>query len=348
MKSKKLGIQDIAVQLKLSKTTVSFVLNGNAEKKGISAETQKRVLEHIETVGYIPSRLAQGLRTGRSRTIGMLIEDISDTFFSAAARRFEEVLAAKGYRIIYGSTENNTAITRDLIQVFRNHQVDGYIIAPPENIENDISDLVNDGIPVVIFDRPLKDMDTHCVLVENYQGTITAMNHLLGNGYRKIAMVTLDSDQMQMKERERGYNECMRAFSSQPVIKRFIYHEKPERVIAELGAFFKSNPDLEAVFFMTNYLAENGLEAITQLKIDIATELAVVVFDDTNLLRLFKPSVTAISQPVDLICDKVVQLMLEQLENRTVLSPRTIQLPVTLNIRDSSPVRYGIAANEDL
>ncbi|WP_345952871.1 LacI family DNA-binding transcriptional regulator [Mucilaginibacter sp. PAMB04168] len=336
MMKKKLSIKDIAEQLNVSKTTVSFVLNGKADENGISKAMQKKVLKHIEKVGYRPNRMAQGLRTGRSKTIGILIEDISDAFFSTIARRFEEILGNKGYRIVYGSTENNTEVTKDLIQVFRNHQVDGFIIAPAPGIEQAVQELIDDKIPVVFFDRPLAEVDSSCVLVDNFKGTTRAIQHFLDNDYQHIAMITLASDQAQMKERERGYLECIKEAGRQSYVMKLKYHEQKEKTVADIEDYLKNNPNIDAVFFATNYLAENGLEAILNLDLKIPQQIGIIVFDDANLFRLFKPSITAISQPIQAICDQTVQLILEQLDNDGESAPRVVQLATSLIVRNST------------
>jgi len=336
---KKLSIKDIAAQLNVSQTTISFILNGKADANGISKAMQKKVLKHIEKVGYKPNRMAQGLRTGKSKTIGMLIEDIADAFFSSIARRFEETVGRKGYRIIFGSTENDTEVAKDLIQVFRNHQVDGFIIAPPSGIESDIEELLKDNIPVVIFDRPLEDVDVNYVLVDNFAGTCKAMHHLLDNGYKHIAMITLASEQSQMKERERGYLSCMAEAGKPQLVMKLKYHELREKAVADVEKFLKANPGVDALFFTTNYLAETGLEAITNVGLSIPGQVGVIVFDDSVLFRLFKPPITAISQPIERICDQTVQLIFEQIDGKEPASAKVIQLPTTLEVRGSTARR---------
>jgi LacI family transcriptional regulator len=157
---KKLSIVDIANSLNISKTTVSFILNGRAQEKRISDELVKRVLKYVKEVGYKPNSLAKSLRTGKSNIIGLLVQDISNHFFATIARRIEDLAYQSGYKIIYSSTDNDTQKTRELIAMFRDRHVDGYIITPPDNIEDDINELISDGFPVVLFDRYLPKVAT--------------------------------------------------------------------------------------------------------------------------------------------------------------------------------------------
>jgi len=332
---KKLSLKDIAEQLKVSKTTVSFVLNGKANENGISKAMQKKVLRHIEKVGYRPNKIAQGLRTGKSGTIGILVEDISDGFFSTVARCFEVILQLRGYRIIYGSTENNTEIAKDLIQVFRNHQVDGYIIAPPPGVEAEIRYLQEDGLPVVIFDRYLPEADVDCVVVDNFSGTGKAIRHLIEQGYHHTAMITLDSEQIQMTERERGYRQAMADAGLTPIVKKIRYHEQKDKQVSDIAAMLNQYSQIDALFFATNYLAESGLEAIINLGLTMPGQLGMISFDDHNLFRLFKPAITVISQPIDEVCKKVVELLFARFEDPSRGS-KAIELPTTLVVRDST------------
>ena len=141
----------MARELNLSATTISFVINGKAAEKRISNDVKERVLAYVKETGYQTNMVAKSLRTGKTKIIGMLVEDISDPFFSSIARVVEEKAYKLGYKIFNSSTENDTIRARDLIKVFRERQVDGYIIAPSPGIEEEIQQLVDDNFPVVLL-----------------------------------------------------------------------------------------------------------------------------------------------------------------------------------------------------
>ncbi|HWV73436.1 MAG TPA: substrate-binding domain-containing protein [Pseudosphingobacterium sp.] len=338
MAKKKITIGDIAKALGVSKTTVSFVLNGKAREIQISQDLEKRVLDYIQQVGYIPNQYAQGLRSGKTRIIGMLVEDISDSFFSAIARQIEEKAYEKGYKIVYSSTENNTDKAKEMLEVYKNSRVDGYIIAPPPAMENEIKELIKDGFPVVFFDRTLPGVYTDNVMVDNFNSAYEAMKHFVSNGFKNIAFVTLSSDQVQMLERERGYLQAMSEIGAPYTIKRIKYHDDKLHSIKEIEEFLISHKYIDAVFFATNYIAENGLEAIRNLKLTIPDDLGVIVFDDNNMFRLFSPSITAISQPINEIASNSISLVLDKLINKltNVDQPVNILLKNKLIIRESS------------
>ncbi len=313
MAKKKTTIGDIAKALGVSKTTVSLVLNGKARQTQLSAEMEKRVREYIEEIGYVPNHYAQGLRNGKTRTIGMLVEDISDSFFSAIARQIEERAYQMGYRIVYSSTENETKKAKELLEVYKNSKLDGYIIAPPAGIESEIKELMADGYPVVFFDRTLPGVHTDSVMVDNYGSAYGAMKHLIEAGYKHIAFMTLSSDQVQMLERERGYLQAISEINGAYIIKRVKYHDEKAHAIREIEEFIVSHAYIDAIFFATNYIAENGLEAIGNLGLRIPDTMGVVVFDDHNMFRLFTPSITAIAQPISEIAEHAINLVLDRL-----------------------------------
>jgi len=337
MMKRKITINDIAKELGVSKTSVSFVINGKAREKNISTSLERRVLAYIDEIGYQPNHFAQGLRTGKTKMIGMLVEDISDPFFSAIARAMEEIAYKKGYKILYSSTENDTQKAKDLIELYRIRHVDGYIIAPPPGIEPDLKELTDDGFFVLLFDRTLPGLEISSVVVNNLESSYKAVKHLIDNGYSNIAMITLLSDQTQMFDRKLGYMKALDEAKKPYLLKKIAYHDKRENCIQEIRDFVYANKEIDALFFATNYLAESGLEALKLLKRSIPEDIGIVVFDDHYLFKLFTPSITAIVQPIKEISEQVIHLMLKSISGPKIKKNiKTVVIPASLMIRDSS------------
>ncbi|MCJ8164379.1 substrate-binding domain-containing protein [Pontibacter sp. E15-1] len=342
---KKLLISDIAKQLNISITTVSFILNGKAKEKRISDSLTARVLKLVEEVNYKPNQLAQSLRTGKTKTIGLMVEDISNTFFANIARLIEEKAYKAGYKIIYCSTEDDTAKTRDLISMFRDKHVDGYIITPPPGVEEDIKELIAEGLPVVLLDRTLPGLPTNFVGVDNRMGSYSATEHLIGQGYKKIALVTTESGQSQMLQRLEGYEQAMAHHQLAPKLLKIPFRVTTEDMIPKIMAFLddlRQRDDLDAVLFATNYLALRGLEAIDKLELRVPADVGVVGFDDHDIFRLYKPSVTAVAQPTEAIADQVINMMLDQLDTddrKQATTTQTAVLPTSLIVRNSTTRR---------
>lgn len=333
---KKLVIKDIAEQLQVSKSTISFVLNGKARQHGISIKLENKILKYVEKVGYQPSRIAVGLSTGKSKTIGMLVEDISDPFFSSIARVVERSALSSGYRVIYGSTENDTVQAIDLLQAFRNHNVDGYIIAPPPGTENYIRELVADGFPVVVFDRDVPGLNCDKVLIDNFNGALQAVEHLVARQFKNIAMVTLLSKQNQMEERANGYLKALNDSGLVQRVKQIPYDLEKSKCVEQIRRFLAGQKTIDAIFFSTNYLALSGIEAIRQLGLQVARDIGIVVFDDNTNFELFSPSISAVAQPVKQIGEQVTEIMLGRLQSNSPVDFQRIVLKTNFIAREST------------
>jgi LacI family transcriptional regulator len=333
-------IHDIAKHLNVSIATVSFVLNGKAKEQRISDALAEKVLRYVEEVGYKPNQLAKSLRTGKTHVIGLIIEDISNPFFAAVAWLIEKQAFERGYRIVYCSTDNNTAKTKDLISMFQERHIDGYIIAPPEGIENEINTLLRSNIPIVLFDRYLPNLDTDYVVIDGTEGAYKATQHLLEQGFQNITFITTGSHQTQMDARLLGYELALKEQGKASHIERVIlnFGENPERIIVDIYEFLKNNKSCDAIIFANNSLSIYGLEAIARLGLRIPEEIGIVSFDDHALFRLHSPTITAIAQPVESIADNSIDVLLKKLEHTqdSGVKIRNIVLPTSLIIRGSS------------
>ncbi|WP_159472565.1 LacI family DNA-binding transcriptional regulator [Dyadobacter sp. 3J3] len=334
--SKKLSIRDIGRELGISITTVSFILNGKAKEKRISEALTEKVLKFVEEVNFKPNMMAQGLRTGKSKIICLMVEDISNNLlFAQVARLIEEEAHSQGYRIIYCSTDNKTEKALELIRLFRDRSIDGYIITPPEGIENEIQLLINEEIPVVLIDRNLPKLKCNYVGIENLDSTCLAINHLIKNGFKNIAFVTINSDQTQMADRLAGYEKAVIDSGLKTFVKKLNFYDTSENNVSEIASFLDTNKEIDAIFFSTNYIGVWGLQAIKRQHLNIPNDIGVVSFDDHDLFRFYSPSITVVAQPVPELSNQIIRLMLNALkENDTTI--HEIILPAELIIRDSS------------
>lgn len=338
MQSKKrVSIADIARQLNISVTTVSFILNGKAKEMRISDALIKKVEALVQQTNYQPNVLAKSFRTGKTNTIGLLVEDISNPFFASIARQIEDIAYKRGYKIIYGSTEDNLEKTRDLINMFTDRHVDAYIITAPEGIEEELKTLMEMKKPLVLFDRYYPGLETNYVGVDNFTATYDAIRHMVEMGHKEIAFITTNSNQSQMTDRLAGYKKAMSEKGLSTNIKKITYTpEDGRKVISQIITYLQSKRSVDAVFFATNYLLAKGLEAFAFQGWKVGENLAVVSFDDHEFFALFNPSITAVSQPVSEIANQLITLLLNELENPGTGEKTFLQLPARLMIRESS------------
>ncbi len=337
---KKILISDIARDLGVSVTTVSFILNGKAKEKRISDGLTKRVLDHVKKVGYKPNELAKSLRTGKTKIIGLVIEDISNPFFANIARFIEAKAYSKGYRILYCSTDNQPDKTVELIELFRDRHVDGYIITPSEGVRDTIDSLLGSHLPLVLFDRYIPGLNANYVISDNIKGAYDATAHLAQRGYKRIALVTLYSSQTQMRDRMNGYMRAIDTFQLQPYVKKVNMGDDEQEAIRDFHVFLEDQqPD--AIFFATNYLAIRGLKTLKHRALPMP---AVVSYDDHTLFKLFTPTITAVSQPIEAIADELINTLLNQLEGNGKETKQVI-LPSELIVRESSSGQISTREN---
>jgi len=333
---KSLSIKDIAVKANVSITTVSFIINGKAKEKSISEAVIEKVKKIIEESGYKPNQIARSLRTGNSNIIGLIIEDISNSFFSRIARLIEDKAYKKGYKIIYSSTENNVDKAKELINMFKSRKVDAYIISPIKGIEEDIQMLIDDGNPVILFDRNLPGIDTSYVGADHFNASYQSVENFIKQGKKNIALVTTDIDVQQITERYEGYKKALEdngiPYNDDLVVKIHFNQEEAE-TMDEVKKLFKTK-DIDAVLFATNYLAISGLKVLKQINKKISDEFSVIAYDDHEAFELHTPSISVVQQPLEEIAENVIKLILKQLSSKTKLEHEKIIIPARLIIRE--------------
>ncbi|SEN22500.1 transcriptional regulator, LacI family [bacterium A37T11] len=337
MSETRLSINDIAKHLHVAKSTISCIINGKAAERRISKDLEKRVLDYVNKIGFKPHHLAQNLATGKSKSIGLIVENIADSFFGPIALMIEEKAMKSGYRIIYSSTRGETETAASILKFFMESHVDGFIIAPPPHMEDKIGQVIHEGIPVIIFDRILNGIDTDYVGTNNQEISFDACTHLVEQGFKKIAIITLDSEQSQMLERLEGYKSCMRHFKQQSIIFKVPYQEIQYMRKNRIMKFFQENPQIDATFFATNYLCISGLEALRELGKSIPETMGVMVFDENDLFRLYHPPITSIVQPLELLSAAIIDNLLQKISlKKPILNNQRIIIPSSLIIRQST------------
>lgn len=335
---KKPSLKDIAKELKVSVTTVSFVLNGKGKEKKISDEVIKKVINYTDSINYRPNQVAQSLRTGKTNILVFMVEDISNYFFSKIARIIEDIAYDKGYKVLFCSNENEDERSKELIQLFSERQVDGFIISPSPGIEEDIRSLVENKIPVVLFDRYFESLDVSHVIIDNEDAAAKATNHLIENDFKNIGFITIESSQNQMTNREKGYVESMKGAGLDPSILKIPFESiHKEETKLEIRKFIMDGKKLDSVFFSTNYLTRTALEVIKDVDQSLLETLGIVTFDDNELFRINTPTITAVAQPLEKLGESLMDIMLNILNSKN-RKPGTskIILDASLIIRNSS------------
>lgn len=334
---KKITIKDIALEAQVSISTVSFVLNDKGEKMGISPAMIKKVQDIAAKLNYRPNMIATSLRTGKTRSIGLIVENIANQFFSVLARVIEEEAKKKGYRVFYCSTGNDEERSAELVQSLLQANVDGFIITPTEKLDKSIDQLLKMKKPVVLIDRYFPGQEVSHVVMDNYEGAYSATDFLIEKGRRKIALINNNSGMVQMQLREKGYVDALKktGINDEALILHLDYHSSEEEKVEELISFISNNKTIDGVLFLTNYMGLAGIQAIRALGLKVPEDLALISFDDHYSFRLHSPSITVVEQPLDAIAKKTVELLMDQMMSEDEVIVEKVRLKGKLVVRES-------------
>jgi LacI family transcriptional regulator len=340
---KKVSISDIARKAGVSVSTVSFVMNDKAVKMRISREVIEKVENVAREMGYRPNQLARGLRTGKTKTIGLIVENISNAFFATLAKTIEDEAKKYDYKVVYCSTDNDEEKARELINMLSQRQVDGYIITPTLNLAAEIIKLQAENKPVVLIDRYFPEhIEIPAVLVDNYEGVAKGTEFLIEKGYRKIALVTIETDMQHMKDRLQAYYDVLNRHGiavEDHLVKIVSYHAGRERSLVQIMDILEgAGSSVDAVFFLTNYLGVLGIEAIKKRQIKVPEQLAVLCFDDNDIFRLYTPTISVIRQPIEAIGQQAMSALIERLKHsggEAFPQMEPVQLATELMARES-------------
>lgn len=309
-----MSINDIAKYLKVSKSTVSLVINGKSEQGRISQALAKRILDYVDEIGYKPNALAKSLATGKSHTIGLIVENIGDSFFGPIALYIEQNLRQHGYQVFYSSTFGDVDNANEILNTMMEKKVEGIILSPTLGQEVNIQKILKKKTPLVIFDRRTDGVITNYVGTDNYTASKKAVQHLIESGYSKIGFITIDSEQSQMLDRLRAYNDIVKANLMEPVILKLSYNSDDSSNARIINNFLNQNTNLDALYFSTNYLCVKTLKI---LQANNYNNLGLISFDDHELFELINPTISCIRQPLEAIANEIVINILGQLKNNS-------------------------------
>ena len=323
------SLKTIAEELSLSKATVSWILSGQGEERGFSAATIKRVREYAESVGYKPNLIARSLSMGHTKTIGLIIPAIADTYYSQIAQYVESAATEHGYMLIVGSSEGNADKERLLIQTLRSQQVAGLIIAPTNRSDRAIVSLLNARFPFVLIDRYDPKLPSNYVIVNNEESSYALVTNLFKAGCRKVAAVTTDTHLFVMSRRIAGFHKAT-LDCGLPIDERLFLevdragYEKdvPER----LEALLSEVPDVDGFFFTTHYLAEEAMRFFVKHGMDYRKRFRFACIHTTVALDILVPDMDLAIMPSEEMGRTAVEVLLKSQDQSRNFVPEEIVL----------------------
>jgi len=339
-------IKEVADLAGVSVGTVSHVVSGSVP---VSEPLRLRVEAAIRQLDYHPNHVARSLKTSRTRTFGIIVPDMTISFYPLVIRGAETAAWRQGYSLIAVNSTDSAERQKELLTLFRSQRVEGILLvvaAEPVPMMQ-ISRLIDAAIPVVCLDRIPENLPVDSVSVEDTSAAEMGTDHLIEMGYRRIAIVTGPVSLTNEKRRLHGYQHSLRR-AGLPLDEELLWHSnvRPEDVAAlcrqKLGSV-----NVDALFCTNGPTALGCLRALRDCKIETPGDVGFLTFDELTVDDLFKPSITTIVQPAYEIGFQAAEILFDRIQNKgeAASDPRTLRLPASLKIREST---RRMLANADL
>lgn len=330
-------LKTIAEEVGYSVATVSRVLNGQASEYRISKEAEQLITEVARKIDFSPNILAKGLRKKRTFTLGLVIPDISNPFFSNIVRNIERAARKMGYSIILCDSDENTDLEIQLLQTLKARKVDGLIVFPVGIDGRHLLKVFEQGIPLVLIDRCFPEFDIPFVCSDNYAGAKEAVSYLLENGHRLIACIQGLQNTMPNNDRVRGYRDAYRELGvevKEHLIVGSSFGMHNGYIEAKMLLNLKNRPT--AIFACSNLIALGSLQAISEENLAVPNDISIVSFDDQTYSSFLRTPMTTINQQGEEMGEISVRLLLNQLDKHLDKNQNTkIYLPTKLIKRKS-------------
>ncbi|AUD01549.1 LacI family DNA-binding transcriptional regulator [Spirosoma pollinicola] len=328
-------IKDIARALNISTSTVSRALRDSYE---INPETKRLVTEYAERLNYRPNPIALSLKENRSRVIGVIVPQIANNFFSQVINGIEAIAYNRGYHVIIFQSHESYEREMLTVQQAVARRADGLLISLASGTHDVtyLRALQEKKLPIVLFDRISKDLDTLSVTADNFGGAFAATEHLIKAGRQRIVHLTMPAHISVTQERLAGYRAALEQYG-------LVYDENlvrygqfgPDEVESIVDELLKLSPD--AFFAAGDRLAIGCLSALKKRNVAIPETVSLIGFTNITVADLLAPAMTTVEQP----SLEIGQLAAEQLINliegkKTTAPPTSLKIPTQLIVRASS------------
>jgi LacI family transcriptional regulator len=331
-------IKEVAAAAGVSIGTVSHVITGSV---AVSSQLRARVQAAVKKLDYHPNHVARSLKTSRTHTLGIIVPDLTISFYPQVIRGAETAALKRGYSLMAVNSTDSVERQKTLLSLLRSQQVEGILLvlaAAPTSLA-EMSRLMEAGIPLVCLDRIPEKIPVDSVSVEDTSAAAMGVDHLLSMGYRRIAIVTGPLSLMNERQRLLGYEQSLKR-AGIAVRGELVWqgNVRPEDVTALCGKHLRSLEKRPDAIFCTNGPTALGvLRALRDFGLKTPDDLGFVTFDELTVDDLFTPAITTIVQPAYEIGFQAAEILLTRIEQKeTGGKPFAIRLPAALKIRESS------------
>jgi LacI family transcriptional regulator len=327
-------VRDVARKAGVSAMTVSRVINGAA---GVRPETRRRVERAVSELDFVPNGVARGLMSSKSGTIGLIVPDISNPFFSILVRGAETVARRAGYRILLCNSEGDLGLEKQYVQDMISHRVEGLLIAPVgDRSKTNLVPLERRKFPLVLIDRSVAGFDCDLVQADSVAGAKMLASHLVSVGHRRVAVIIEPDNVSTARERLQGFNLAMKAAGIK-IPGSHVLRTTADRAggYGAMQQILSLDPRPSAVFAVNNMTALGAMQAIRERGLVVPRDIALVCFDDVEHLAVLSPFLTVVNQPTEMFGTLAAQLVLDRIAGDSGGPPRRVVLQADLLVRES-------------
>jgi LacI family transcriptional regulator len=343
MKFEAITIKDIAKALGLSTSTVSRALRDSYE---ISPETKEKVLAYAREMNYRPNPIALSLKEKRSSSIGVLVAEIANSFFSQAINGIESVAQENGYNVVIAQSKEDFSREVSALNYLASRSVDGIIlsVSAETNDFSAIQQLHEKKMPLVFFDRIAAHINTHKVTVDNFKGAYDATQHLIRNGYTRIACIANAPQLSITSERVSGYQAALME-AGLPFVEGNLAYCKHggliyEEVETAMKQLLKQKVKPDAIIGCADKITTNVMRYAQKKQLNIPNDIALIGFSNLDLTDLLSPALSVVRQPAGEMGKIAAELLIKMIESKRPLTEfQHVSLPPEIFQRSSSSMK---------
>lgn len=331
-------LKDIAKHLNISISTVSRVINGTGR---VSKDTQARILKTIKELGYQPNEIARSLKRKSANTLGVIVPDLSNSFYAHVIKGVEQIAREHGHSVIVCNSGEDIAIEEDYVQLLLQKQVTGLVIATVGGNPELFEQYKNSGIPFVFIDNlPLTNENFDVVTIDNVKAAYDLARHLIEQGHERLAIITGPQNQSTAVERLQGFRSSLED-SGLVVREEWVgigefKRESGYRIMKQ----WLGQPELPtAVFAANDFLLYGAIQAILEQGLHVPRDIAAVCFDANDDTGLLRPQITSIVQPAHMIGSIAANIIMRKKMNQELKMYEKVILEPTLIVNESSQTR---------
>jgi DNA-binding LacI/PurR family transcriptional regulator len=328
---------DLAEELNVSISTISRALS---RPEMVAAATREKILAAVKQFGFQPNEIARSLRTRQTKTIGIIVPDITNWFFGVVVKAVGEVAKSNGYSLLVCNANEDPAGEKDALNLLRERKVSGIINCPMGADLMLWRELRKTGMPVVELDRVsgLEKVDT--VVLDGENAGNLAAEHFIELGHRQIATIAGPQHLSNGRARFVGFQKALRKYSI-PLPPEYIeygdFREESGHQAARRLVSLRNPPT--AIFIANSEMAGGAIGTFRECKLKIPAQLSIVAFDDARWARYLDPPLTVIAEPAEAMSRRAAELLLARLRTRSKSGKRNVEIfPPALILRKSTAV----------